>query len=248
MFVQNIDPTLLHLGPFEIRYYGLVYVIGFLLVWFILDKNKKELKLTKQQVENLIIYLILGVVIGSRLFEVIFWEPAYYLANPLKIFAFWQGGMSFHGGFMGAIFVVYYFCKKHKLSFAKLADILVIPAVFILALGRIANFINSELVGTITNARWCVQFPGYEGCRHPVQLYGAAGRFLLFGYLLALKKLNKWKPGFLFWNFVLFIGIGRFVIDFLRDESRLLGLSMGQYLSIALVLVASYILLKYYRK
>lgn len=247
MFVHNINPTILHIwGPFEIRYYGLVYVLGFLLVYYILNKRRDELKLTKAEVESLVLYIILGVVIGARLFEVFIWEHNYYLAHPLEIFAIWQGGMSLHGGIAGVLLAGYLFCKKKKLSLAKLADIVIIPAVFILAIGRIANFINAELVGTITNVPWCVVFPGYDGCRHPVQLYGALGRFILFGYLVALKKIKRWKDGFLFWNFVLFMGIGRFFCDFLRDDPRWLGLSMGQYLSLVMAAVAGYILLRYY--
>ena len=247
MFIHNINPTLLQLGVFEIRYYSLVYVLGFLLTWYILNKKKQELKLKKQEVESFIALLILGVVIGSRLLEVLIWEPVYYLANPLKIFAVWEGGMSLHGGIIGIALVTYYFAKKHKLNIAKLADILVLPGLFALALGRIANFINAELVGTITNIKCCVKFPNYEGCRHPVQLYGAAGRFLLLGYLLAIKKLKRFKDGFLFWNFILFMGIGRFIIDFLREDARLLGLSLGQYLSLIMVIIACYVLFKYYR-
>lgn len=247
MFTHNIDPTLFSIGPFEIRYYGLVYVIGFLLIYYILSKKRQELKLTKKDIDNLVLYLILAVVVGSRLFEVLIWNPAYYFANPLKIFAIWEGGMALHGGIIAICLVGYYFCKKKKISFAKLADILVIPAVFILALGRIANFINAELVGIITNLPWCVKFPNIEGCRHPVQLYGAAGRFVLFGYLIALKKLKKFKDGFLFWNFILFMAIGRFFCDFLRQDPRLLGLSMGQYLSIIMFAIASYVLIRHYK-
>ena len=248
MFMHNINPVLLNIGPLEIRYYGLVYVIGFLLVYYILNKRKQELKLTKQDVESFLLYIILGTIIGARLLEVFIWGPSYYLANPLKILAIWEGGMSLHGGLIGVALVCYYFCKKHNIKIAKIADILVVPAVFILALGRIANFINGELVGTLTNVKWCVKFPDYKGCRHPVQLYGAAGRFLLFGYLLTLKKIKKFKDGFLFWNFILFMGIGRFFIDFLRDDARVLGLNMGQYLSIVMVIVAGYVLIKYYKK
>jgi len=247
MFIHNLNPTLIDIGPLEIRYYGLVYVIGFILLWYVLHKKRKELKLVKKDVEDFVFYLILAVVIGSRLFHVIFWDPVYYLQNPLKIFAFWDGGMAFHGGLIGVVASVYYFCKKHKLKFLKLADILTFPALFALALGRIANFINGEIVGTITNIKWCVVFPRYQGCRHPVQLYGAAGRFLLLGFLAAIKKYKKkFKDGFIFWNFVFWMGIGRFFCDFLRADPRIFGLSMGQYLSGIMAIVAGYVLIKYH--
>ncbi|MBR9691612.1 prolipoprotein diacylglyceryl transferase, partial [Candidatus Woesearchaeota archaeon] len=216
--------------------------------WYVLNKKKQELKLTKKDVESFILYIILGVILGARLFEVLIWNPVYYFSNPLEIFAVWKGGLSLHGGLAGAALVLYFFCKKYNIKFLKLADILVLPGLFALAVGRIANFINAELVGTVTNAGWCVKFPGYEGCRHPVQLYASAGRFILLGYLAALKNIKKFKDGFLFWNFILFMGIGRFITDFLRDDPRVLGLSMGQYLSIVMVIVAGYVLIKYYKK
>ena len=248
MFIHNIDPVFFNIGPLEIRYYALLYVLGFLIIWYILNKRKQELGLTKEQVESFVLYIILGVIIGARLFEVFIWEPMYYFAQPWKIFALWEGGMSLHGGLIGIALVCYYFCKKHKIELAKIADILVIPGVFVLALGRIANFINGELVGTVSNVSWCVKFPYYEGCRHPVQIYAALGRFLLGSYLIVLKKIKKWKNGFIFWNFVLFMGIGRFAIDFLREDTRVIGLSMGQYLSLMMVLVSGYVLWRYYRK
>lgn len=248
MFIHNIDPVLFSIGPLEVRYYGLAYVIGFLFVLYFLNKKKDEIGLNKNNVENLLIYIIIGTVVGARLFEALVWNPSYYLMNPLKIFAIWEGGMSLHGGIIGVIAACLYFCKKYKVNAAKLADIIVIPALIGLVLGRIANFINGELVGTVSSLPWCVKFPGYDGCRHPVQLYGAAGRALLFGYLLLLPKVKKWKDGFIFWNFVLLMGIGRFIIDFLREDIRYLGLSIGQYLSLVMVVIAVYVLWKYYKK
>ena len=246
MFVHNIDPTLLHLGPFEIRYYGLVYVIGFLLAYYFLNKKKKDLNLTKDDVESYILYLMISVIVGARLFEVLFWEPGYYFSNPIKILAIWEGGMAFHGSLVGVVLVTYFFCKRKKSSFAKLADIIVIPAVFALALGRIANFINGELWGTVTNVSWCVKFSAADGCRHPSQLYGALKRFIIFGVLLALNR-KKHKPGFLFWIFIFLMGVGRFFLDFVREDLRFLGLSLGQYFSLAMVIISLIVLAKYYR-
>jgi phosphatidylglycerol:prolipoprotein diacylglycerol transferase len=249
MYTHNIDPILLNLGPLEIRYYGLVYVLGFIIAFFVLDhyRKKGELKITKDDLYNLVIYIILGVVIGARLFEVIVWNPVYYLHNPLKIVAFWEGGMSFHGGLVGILVVGYLFCRAKKIKLAKLADLLTIPAIFILALGRIANFINGELWGTVTNVPWCVNFSGAEGCRHPAQLYGAGKRFLILFFLLFVNR-KKHKDGFIFWMFFFLFGIGRFILDFYRDNQRLFGLSMGQYLSLAMAVVGIIILVKYYRQ
>lgn len=270
MIIHNINPVLAKLGPFEIRYYGLVYIVGFIVCYFVLrhlakvseKKNHYALKITKDEVYDFVFYIILGVVIGSRLFEVIVWNPVYYFHHPLKIFAVWEGGMAFHGGLIGVVIAGIYFAKKKKIGFGKIADVLVVPAVFVLALGRITNFINGELVGTLADpARipWCVDFSlisGIEGCRHPVQLYGAIGRFALFGFLLFLyfKSINKesrfykLKYGFLLWSFIFLVGVGRFFCDFFRVDPRYLGLSMGQYLSLILVVVAVVVFIRYYRK
>ena len=248
-FIHNVDPVLLNIGPIKIYYYSLVYIIGFIAIYLTLRyySNKKIINLTKNDIENFSIYLILGIVIGARLFEVIVWNPIYYLTDPLKIFALWEGGMSLHGGIIGIALVGYFFCKKKKLNLAKMADLLTIPAVFVLALGRIANFINGELYGIITNVRWCVYFPKTQGCRHPVQLYGAFGRVLLGGFLLIINK-KKRKNGFIFWTFLTLMGIGRFFADFLRQDLRFLGLSMGQYLSLIMAIAGAFILIKYYYK
>ena len=246
MFIHNINPTLLHLGPLEIRYYGLVYLLGFIILYFVLNKNKDKLNLTKDDVYDLIFYIFLGILIGSRLMHIL-WELDYYILNPIKIFYFWEGGMAFHGGLIGILIAGYYFCKKKKISLAKLADILVIPAVFILALGRIANFINAELYGTITNVSWCVKFPNVDGCRHPTQLYYSLKRFLVLGILIFLNR-KEHKDGFLFWNMLTLFGIGRFFIDFLIEEWHFLGLTLGQYLSLIMFITGLYVLIKYYKE
>lgn len=250
MIVHKINPILLSLGPLEVRYYGLVYVLGFLLGAYVLFyyQKKGKLDITKNQIWDLIFYLILGVVIGARLFEVLVWNPAYYLSNPLKIFHFWEGGMAFHGGLIGVLVAGYLYKKKNpKINVLQIADILSIPALIALAFGRIANFINAELWGTLSNLPWCTKFPDVEGCRHPVQLYSAIKRFAVAGFL-AILYLKPKKHGFLLFNLILWTGIGRFFIDFLREDIQYLGLSTGQYLSILMVLVAGFILLKYYRK
>ena len=248
MFIHNINPVLLQLGPLQIRYYSLVYIIGFLLIYYIIHKKRAELNLEKNDVENLILYLMIGVIVGSRAGHVI-GNLGYYLANPLKILAVWEGGMAFFGGLVGVVLTAWLFTRKKDINFAKLADIVIIPVVFVLALGRIANFINGELWGTVTNVSWCVNFPGAEGCRHPAQIYAAIKRTLVGFILIGITYLKpNAKDGFLFWCFALLFGIGRFIVDFFRQDPRLFGLSFGQYFGLILFLIAGYVLWKYYRK
>ncbi|MEW5896398.1 MAG: prolipoprotein diacylglyceryl transferase [Nanoarchaeota archaeon] len=250
MWTHNLNPTLLHLGPLEIRWYGLVYVLGFFLSvgWMFYLKKQGKLGLNKEDVWDLAFYLILGVLIGSRLFE-IFWEPQYYLSNPLNLFKIWEGGMSFHGGLAGIVLACWLYCRKKKLNFWKIADYLSLPAIFALALGRLANFINGELVGRAWNGKWCVVFPEYDNlCRHPSMIYAAGQRFIVFIWLLFLTFKDRFKEGFIFWNFVFFEGIGRIIVDFFREDTLYYGFSLGQWFSLVMVIVSLWTFVKYYRE
>ncbi|MBU0459269.1 MAG: prolipoprotein diacylglyceryl transferase, partial [Nanoarchaeota archaeon] len=250
MYIHNLNPTLLNLGPLEIRWYGLVYVLGFFLsIWWLAYLSKKrKLNLSKNEVWDFAFYLMLGVIVGSRVF-MIFWQPDIYLFKPWNLFKIWEGGMSFHGGFVGIVTAGWLFCKKKKLNFWRMADILSVPAIFALALGRVANFINGELVGKIWNGQWCVVFPDYGSeCRHPSTLYAAGKRFLVFGWLLFLMLKDKFKPGFIFWNFVFFEGLGRIMVDFYRVDPLYFGFTLGQWFSLVMVLIALFMFIKYYSK
>ncbi|MEK6901712.1 MAG: prolipoprotein diacylglyceryl transferase, partial [Nanoarchaeota archaeon] len=160
MWINNLNPTLLDLGPVEIRWYGLVYLLGFALsIWWLKRAQKQGMiHLSTDDLWDLALYLLIGVLVGSRVFE-LFWEPQYYLSNPLNILKIWQGGMSFHGGFVGIIAACWWYCKKKKVQFGIIADVLSAPLMFALALGRLANFVNGELVGRVWNGSWCVVFP-----------------------------------------------------------------------------------------
>jgi len=250
MFIHNLNPVLLDLGFAQIRWYGLAYVLGFFLtVWWLHFLSKKgKLKLHSEQIWDLVFWAMLGVLIGSRLFEV-FWEPAYYLSNPLNFLKFWQGGMSFHGGLAGIIVATYFYCKKHKLYFWEMADWMSFPTMFALALGRVANFANGELVGKPWNGSLCVVFPQYDQvCRHPQVLYSAAYRFLFSFWLLYLTLKSKFKAGFIFLNFVLLEGIARFVLDFFREDPTYFSLTPGQWLSLVMIMVSGYFLIKMFKE
>lgn len=255
MFYNNIDPVLFRLGSLEIRYYGIIYALCFVIAYFMIYHlaKKGRLKLTKDDVADFVFYLLIGTVIGARVFYVVFYDPAYFISNPLMIPAVWHGGLSFHGGLVGAVIASLLFCKKKKISFYEIADIAVIPLALGLFLGRIANFINGELVGRITNVPWCVKFQNFEGCRHPSQIYEAAKNLFMFFVLWIaydLKTKGKKLPsGFLFWLFVVMYSVLRFFIEFFRmpDEQLgfiVFGLTMGQILNIAMLAAGIFFLVK----
>ncbi len=249
MFYHNINPTLLRLGPFEIRYYGIIFVLAFIIAYFLINHLAKERKinLNKNDVTDFLFYLLIGVILGSRLFYVIIYNPGYFLSNPLEAFAIWHGGLSFHGGVIGAVIASLIFCKKKKLSFLELADITVIPLSIGLSLGRIANFLNGELYGRITSVPWAVKFRDAEGFRHPSQIYESLKNLLIFSVLWLIRNKNLPK-GYLFSIFILMYSSLRFFIEFVRAPDPQLGfiifgLTMGQILCV-IMFISGLILLK----
>ena len=245
MFIHNINPVLISIFGLEIRYYGLVYVLGFLIILFILNRQKEKLKLSKDDVYDYVFYLIIFTVLGARIFEILFYEPLFYFSNPLEMLMIWHGGLSFHGALTGVVIWIYIFTKKKKLHFYDLSDILVVPVAFMLFLGRIANFINGELVGKVTTLPWAVKFRNYEGFRHPTQIYEALKNLLIFFMLLLFLRNKNLKKGTLTWLFFLFYGTLRFLIEFLKEQdSFIFELPVTQILSSLMVIVSLYFLLK----
>ena len=245
MINWNINPELFSIGSLGIRYYGLIYVLGFIIAFFYLNyqRKKQKLELSKDQIYDLMLYLVIGVVLGARIFEVLFWQPSYYFNNLSQIIAIWNGGMSFHGGLVGAILSVYLFSKKNKISLKKLSDLLIIPATLALALGRIGNLLNSEIYGTVTNVSWCFNFQDAIGCRHPYQIYASLAHFLSLFILLKMNKKEN-KEGYLFFLGLFLFGITRFILDFWREDLLYYGLNLGQFFSIPLILISLYYLRK----
>ena len=247
MWVHTLNPILLSIGSLEIRWYGLVYVFGALFsLWWLLRLQKQgALSLSEEEVWDFIFSSLLGILIGARLFMLI-WEPSTYLSNPLRLVYLWEGGMSFHGGFVGIIGSAFLFCRRKSISFLRMADFMSFPTMLALALGRLANFMNGELVGRAWDGAWCVLFPGETECRHPSTLYAAAKRFAIAAwlYVLSIKSfVSKFKAGFLFWNFMLLEGTGRFLVDFFREDLLYAGLSLGQWMSLVMIIVAGTLLI-----
>ncbi len=252
-FVQNISPVLLKLGFLEIRYYGLVYALGFLLIWFFLRKNKKSIEITNSQIENLIFCIFVGMMVGARSFHFIFSEPSIFWKDPLELLKIWHGGMSFFGAFIGITFAVYLYLRKINKNFWKVADLFILPVSFALFLGRLANFFNSELVGTpAPKLSWCTVFPVVDDvCRHPYQIYAALSMILMFFILLFIwKNKEKFKNGALLVYFTLLYGLFRFSTDFFRADSRFFGMTVWQYISIVFFVFSLVFLIqnKFFRK
>lgn len=233
MFTHTINPTILQLGPLEIRWYGLMYVLGFLITYYYVRAaiRNGKLKLTEKELDNLLGILVIALIVGARLFEVIFYNLSYYLSQPWKIFYIWQGGLSFHGGLAGMAIVGYWYARKKKIPFLRLVDVFIVPLALGNAFGRIGNFINAELYGVPTSLPWGVIFPGVEEARHPTQLYEAAYNIIIFITLFSLRN-KKWKDGTLFGIFLIMYGIFRISVEFLKDMPHHGPLTMGQWLTI----------------
>jgi len=249
MFVNKLDhPVFVSLGPLNIYYYGILLVLAFIIGYFILVKLAKERNIKKELIDELIIYLIPAIIIGARLFEILFYDFNYYLDNPIKVFYIWEGGIASHGALLFGILTVLIFCKIKKISFYQLADILVIPSALAGFFIRIGNFINGEIPGRISNLPWAVKFKDFEGFRHPSQLYESFIALITFIILYNVRKL-KLKPGFLFWLFITLFSFLRFLVEFFKEGQLTFGLTTGQLLSIPFFLLGLIMLIrKQYKK
>ena len=244
----DISPIMFSIGPIAIRWYSMAYLFGILIGWYLIGKNVKkyDLGLTKANIEDLIFYLTLGIILGGRLGYVLFYGKGYFLENPLRIFALWQGGMSFHGGVLGVIAALWFFARKINYSFLQMTDLVVLYAPIGIFCGRIANFINDELWGRVTDVPWAVRFPngGYLP-RHPSQLYEALFEGLVMFAVLNFLWRYEWvrkRHGFVSALFVALYGVFRIAMEQFREPDEQMGfffngITMGQILSVPLILL-----------
>jgi phosphatidylglycerol:prolipoprotein diacylglycerol transferase len=242
----QLNPIALRIGPLAVHWYGLMYMAGFLTFLWLGRKRIAMLKLealNNKLLDDLLFYGVLGVIIGGRMGEVLFYNPGYYFSNPLKIFAVWEGGMSFHGGLLGVLVATALFARQHKLRWLELMDFiapLVPPG---LAFGRLGNFINGELWGRPTDLPWGMVFPKVDNLpRHPSQLYEFALEGVLL-FILMWTYARKPRPaGSVSGLFLIGYGSFRFIAEFARNPDdgifglMTFGVSMGQWLSLPMVM------------
>ncbi len=254
MFINNFDPVAIQFFSFEIRWYSLAYIFGILIGWF-LSKNLFILNNEiKEKFDDYVTLVILGIILGGRLGYILFYNPSYYLDNLIDIFKIWQGGMSFHGGLIGIIIVTIWFSRKNNQDPFDYLDILSLVAPIGIFFGRIANFINSELYGRVTDMPWGVKFIQVDNLyRHPSQLYEAFFEgLILFMILLYFKSKNKTKStGFVSGIFLSCYSLFRFIIEFFREPDQQLGylvmnLTMGQMISIIFFIFGVYLIIAKY--
>jgi phosphatidylglycerol:prolipoprotein diacylglycerol transferase len=242
----QFDPVAIHLGPLGIHWYGLMYLIGFLSVlclgkWRI--RHNPESGWKASDIDDMLFYGALGVIFGGRLGYVIFYQPGYFIQHPLEIVAIWQGGMSFHGGFLGVLAAMWFFAHKTGKSWLTIMDF-VAPLVPIgLGAGRMGNFINGELWGRATNVPWGMVFPKVDNLpRHPSQLYEFGLEGVVLFTLLWWYSSKPRPTGAVSALFLIGYGTSRFVVEFAREPDSFLGvlafgMSMGQWLSLPMILV-----------
>ena len=251
----QVDPIIFSLGPFHVRWYGLMYIIGFLACYLLVSYQAKKFKWDRllEHLDNLNIAIVAGVVLGGRLGYVLFYNLPYFLQHPLEIFATWQGGMSFHGGALGVLIALILYSRRHNLDPWKIVDMYTVTAPIGVGLGRLGNFINGELYGRATDLPWGMVFPyGGPSPRHPSQLYEAFLEGVIMFIVLWLlkgkpwqtdqdgKQLFGWPHGSMTALAMILYGFFRFLVEFVREPDAhlgtvLLGMTMGQVLSAVLV-------------
>jgi phosphatidylglycerol:prolipoprotein diacylglycerol transferase len=249
-----IDPILIQFGPLQVRWYGLMYVLGFTAAYLLVRHQIGKYRLPRlgEHFENLNLVLIISLVLGARLGYVLFYNPAYYLAHPAEIPATWQGGMSFHGALVGLLLGGWLYCRKTGLDFLQTADVYIVTTPIGLGLGRLGNFINGELFGRASEVPWAMVFPqGGPLPRHPSQLYECLLEGVLLFVLLWSAKTHYWRRGWqrgsLLALFLIGYGVMRTVVELFREPDAQLGflfdlLTMGQLLS-GLMIAAGLLLL-----
>ena len=246
----------LELFGFSVHWYGIMYMVAFLLSYELILRlqNYRSLRLSREDVASILSYGIVGVIVGGRLGYVVFYEPLYFLSHPLEILSVWNGGMASHGGFLGVGIALLIVLRRKEIPLLPFLDLIVVPAALGLALGRIGNFINWELYGSVTTVPWAMAIPGVEGLRHPTFFYAFAKDICIALVCFLHLRSGKRIPGETFAVFLTLYAVLRFVVEFYRVQQHPLidfgsvALTRGQLLTVPFLIVGITLLLFLQRK
>ena len=243
-FVHHIDPVIAEVGGVCVWWYGLSYTLGFLQMFLFFRRGRRRLGLTLREVYALSLFFSVGVLVGGRFVEVAFDEWPFYRNHIWLVPAYWLGGMATHGLLIGAGVSTWLFARLSRTSFLSLADAIVIPGAFLMGVGRIGNFIDGQIVGSVTDVWWAVKFPDAEGFRHPVVLYDGLKNLLPIPYLVHVRRTNP-TPGATAARFVFWYAFLRIFIDLFRDyPTHRLALGTGQTLNLVMTLLGVVLLVR----
>lgn len=250
IWVWQFDPVAIALGPLAVHWYGLLFVGAFMIGQWMVRRIAIQEQQTRLDTDQLFMLVLGATIIGARLVHCLFYDPAYYLAHPLEILQIWRGGLASHGGAAGLLLVVWYYSRRHQLNFWWLTDRIALPSALGAAMVRVANFLNSEILGKPTAGDWGVVFTKVDQLpRHPVQLYEAASYLLVFGLLLILyRRYRAQTPlGLLTGLFLLLVFSARFALEFFKTPQAAYEagqwLSVGQYLSLPVMAIGLWLVL-----
>lgn len=252
----NINPEIFSVGPFAVRYYGLMWAMAFYLGYVVFNKFVKREGLPEGFLDSLTMYMVIGTVLGARLGHCFFYEPQYYLSHPLDIIKIWQGGLASHGAAIGILVSLYLFARKHKVPMIYVVDRVVITVALGGALIRIGNLMNSEIYGVETSLPWGFVFIRNNEIfpKHPTQLYEALSYFLIFFILLWYyrKHEGKTNTGFIFGVFLILLFVARFLIEYVKEPQvefeKAMALNMGQWLSVPFIIAGVFFVVYSYLK
>lgn len=247
--------VLVELFGFPVRWYGVLYAVGFLVGRWLLPRLQgyRGVALSAAGWDRLLTAVIIGVVVGGRLGFVFFYEPAYFVAFPLKAFAVWEGGMASHGGFIGVLLALFWFLRREQVSLLALGDVIVVPVAIGLFCGRLGNLINQELYGTVTSVPWAVAIPGVEGLRHPTAVYAMLKDITIALTCFALLRVRL-PEGVVAAAFLLQYAVLRCIVEAFRDQPYgvvdlgFASLTRGQLLTVPIALVGAWVLWRALRK
>jgi prolipoprotein diacylglyceryl transferase len=254
------DPEIFAIESFSVRWYGVLFALGFFIGYFIVKDMFKREGIPLKLLDNLATYLVLGTIVGARLGHCLFYEPEYYLSNPVEILKVWEGGLASHGGTIGVILALYLFARRYKLGFLWLLDRIAVPTALAAFFIRMGNLMNSEIFGNVTDMPWGFYFvkatPSYlgEDPRHPTQIYEGLAYLFTFGLLMWLyyKRRSKLKDGFYVGLFLILVFLSRFFIEFVKEPQvafeSTMTLNMGQWLSIPFVVAGVLLMVFSYKK